>query len=99
MELLASLIVSFSRLSDVHAVPANSVARLNRASSTDSQGSAFVLAKFSSDSPTACAILVDLAALCDGLDASVEAIWQPRGHNTWADLLSKGQLSDFNPQK
>ena len=44
-------------------------------------------------------ILAELAACLVKLNAEVHVEWRPREDNTWADALSKGDFTGFDPEK
>ena len=65
---------------------------------TDNKGQAYVLHKLATPSQPGAAILQVLAQFLDRSGILARATWRPRGLNTWADQLSKGALSGFNPE-
>ena len=66
---------------------------------TDNQGQGYVLHKFATPSQPGAAILQVLALHLDRTGTIATAQWRPRRFNTWADGLSKGHYTGFDPGK
>ena len=66
---------------------------------TDNRGNSFIVAKCFTTKWPASLILAELAACLVELNAEVHVEWRPREDNTWADALSKGDFTGFDPEK
>jgi hypothetical protein len=99
VELLAAFILMDFRMDDM--VPTDGALGFAGAvvGQADSMGSMFAVSKLYTGAEPGASIIRVMASKCAEKDVTPGLMWEPRATNTWADALSKGQATGFNPMK
>ena len=66
---------------------------------TDSQGTGYAVSKLYTGTQPGASMLWCLADWCQLTDVMPTAEWLPRAENTWADQLTRDDISGFSPGK